>query len=240
MSEKNKGGWKTQGRGKHTIKPLPKNGFGPPHLWYVSPPPPFVFALLFSLEETGTDQANPTLWGLQNWFWRAHSMVRFPPQNRTIRFPPPPAAFQQCVPRGSLHHERRDRRLCFWCCPPRLIPHRHRCPSNNVTRKAHEALILLLSICLNQWKPNHGRRICRAWKPGPGPQSSAEPLGFCRTFLQQVVTMRNVLPNLPQRFCRILGHLWEPWPVFSGPANSSPKSGSVGWCRDPCHMDHAS
>ena len=38
-SEKNKGGWKTQGRGKHTIKPLPKNGFGPPHLWYVFSPP---------------------------------------------------------------------------------------------------------------------------------------------------------------------------------------------------------
>ena len=32
FSEKNKGGWKTQERGKHTIKPLPKNGFGPPHL----------------------------------------------------------------------------------------------------------------------------------------------------------------------------------------------------------------
>ena len=32
LSEKNKGGWKTQGRGKHAIKPLPKNGFGPPHL----------------------------------------------------------------------------------------------------------------------------------------------------------------------------------------------------------------
>ena len=43
FSGKNKGGWKTQGRGKHTIKPLPKNGFGPPHLWYVSPPPPVCF-----------------------------------------------------------------------------------------------------------------------------------------------------------------------------------------------------
>ena len=58
-SEKNKGGWKTQGRGKHTIKPLPQKRF------WTSPPmirfsPPFVFALLFSLEETGTDQANPT------------------------------------------------------------------------------------------------------------------------------------------------------------------------------------
>ena len=29
-AEKNKGGWKTQGRGKHTIKPLPKNGLDPP------------------------------------------------------------------------------------------------------------------------------------------------------------------------------------------------------------------
>ena len=30
--EKNKGGWKTQWRGKHTIKPLTENGFGTPHL----------------------------------------------------------------------------------------------------------------------------------------------------------------------------------------------------------------
>ena len=40
-SEKNKGGWKTQGRGKHTIKPQPKNGFGHPHLCSydtISPP----------------------------------------------------------------------------------------------------------------------------------------------------------------------------------------------------------
>ena len=29
--EKQRGG-ETQGRGKHTINPLPKNGFGPPHL----------------------------------------------------------------------------------------------------------------------------------------------------------------------------------------------------------------
>ena len=100
-SEKNKGGGgnsgegKTQGRGKHTIKPLPKTGFGPPPPMIRFPPPPFVFALLFSLEETGTEQGNPTFGGLQNWFWRARSMVRFPPpQNRTIRFAPPLAAFQ--------------------------------------------------------------------------------------------------------------------------------------------------
>ena len=86
-SESGKGEWKTQVKGKHTIKPLPKNGFG---LWYVSPPP-FVHALSFSLEETGTDQTNPTFWGLQNWFWRSRSTEGSPPpQNRTIRFAPPP------------------------------------------------------------------------------------------------------------------------------------------------------
>ena len=56
-------------------------------------PPPFVHALSydsFSLEETGTDQTNPTFCGLQNWCWRGHTMVRFPPPNRTIRFAPPP------------------------------------------------------------------------------------------------------------------------------------------------------
>ena len=35
----NKGGWKTQGRGKHTIKPLPKHGFGPPPPVIRFPPP---------------------------------------------------------------------------------------------------------------------------------------------------------------------------------------------------------
>ena len=38
-SEKNKGGWKTQGRGKHTVKPLPKNGFGPPPTYDTFPHP---------------------------------------------------------------------------------------------------------------------------------------------------------------------------------------------------------
>ena len=69
------------------------------------PPPPFVFALLLSLEETGTDQANPTLGGLQNWFWRAHSMVRFPPppqQNRTIRIRFPIKLLGSISSRGPL------------------------------------------------------------------------------------------------------------------------------------------
>ena len=42
----------------------------------------------FSLEGTGTDQTNPTFGTLQNWFWRAHSMVRFPPE--IVRYVLPP------------------------------------------------------------------------------------------------------------------------------------------------------
>ena len=49
-SEKNKGGGETQGRGKHTINPLPPKRFWTPHLWYDFPPP-FVHAMSFSSEE---------------------------------------------------------------------------------------------------------------------------------------------------------------------------------------------
>ena len=79
--------WKTQGRGKHTTKPLPKNGFGPPHLWYVFPPP-FVHAMSFPLEGTGTDQTNPTFGALQNSFWRAHSHDTFSPPKSHDTFSP--------------------------------------------------------------------------------------------------------------------------------------------------------
>ena len=64
-------------------------------------PPLFVHALPYSLEETGTDQTNPTCQGFQNCFWRGHSMVRFPPINRTMRFPPP-FAISQVVKRAAL------------------------------------------------------------------------------------------------------------------------------------------
>ena len=37
QSQRKAKGGGTQGRGKHTINPLPKNGFGPPHLWYDFP-----------------------------------------------------------------------------------------------------------------------------------------------------------------------------------------------------------
>ena len=40
---KTKGWGETQGRGKHTIKPLPKNGFGPPPPLMIRFPPPPLF-----------------------------------------------------------------------------------------------------------------------------------------------------------------------------------------------------
>ena len=45
-------GWKTQERGRHTIRPLPN------HPRYASPPP-LVHGLSYALEEMGTDQSNP-------------------------------------------------------------------------------------------------------------------------------------------------------------------------------------
>ena len=58
----NKGGWKTQGRGKHTINTLPKNGFGPPPPMIRFPPRPRCsHNVIFFGEETGADQTNPTL-----------------------------------------------------------------------------------------------------------------------------------------------------------------------------------
>ena len=81
----NSGGWKT-------YRKLPKNVFGPP-TYDTFPPPPFGDSLSFPLKERGADQTNPNFWGLQKWFWRAHSRVRFPPppppQIHVIRFPPP-------------------------------------------------------------------------------------------------------------------------------------------------------
>ena len=64
-----KGG--NSGEGKTYHKPLARSSFGPPMI-PVTP-------CHFSLEETGTHQTNPTFWALQNWFWRAHPIVRFPP-----------------------------------------------------------------------------------------------------------------------------------------------------------------
>ena len=53
-------GVENSGEGKTYHKTHSKNPVWTPPPMIRFPPPPFVFALLFSLEETGTDQANPT------------------------------------------------------------------------------------------------------------------------------------------------------------------------------------
>ena len=66
-----------------------------------------------------------------------------------------------------------------------------------------------------------GRRIYRAWKAGLGSQSSAEPLGFCKTFLQQALyyVKRSAEPSCrTPKALQNSENLWEPGPVFWGPA----------------------
>ena len=58
IGEKQRGGGKVRG-GKSYHKPPPQKRFWTPPLM-IRFPPPFVHAMSFSLEETGTDQTNPT------------------------------------------------------------------------------------------------------------------------------------------------------------------------------------
>ena len=93
-SEKNKGGWKTQGRGKHTIKPLPKNGLDPCTYNTFSPPVCSRPVIFLSGNDHRPDQAH---------FLRPPKLVlegalnsTFSPPQKIARYvlPPPLAAFQ--------------------------------------------------------------------------------------------------------------------------------------------------
>ena len=55
---KTKGGGENSGERKTYHKSPPQNGWTPPLM--IRFPPPFVHAMSFSLEETDTDQTNPT------------------------------------------------------------------------------------------------------------------------------------------------------------------------------------
>ena len=118
---RNKGGGKTQGRGKHTIKPLPKNDFGPPT--YDTFPPPF-FTQCHFLRGNGHRPHQSHFLSPPNWFWRAHSMVRFPPppQKSHDTFCPPISRFPKQTARfettsfGNSQSQRRwnDDKNNFW------------------------------------------------------------------------------------------------------------------------------
>ena len=92
LSEKNKGGGETQGRGKHTIKPLPENGLGPPPLM-IRFPPPLCSRNVILLRGNGhrPDKSHflrPPKLVLEGVLYGTFPPP--PPKNRTIRFAPPP------------------------------------------------------------------------------------------------------------------------------------------------------
>ena len=81
-------GGKTQESGKHTIKPLPKNGFGPPYLRYVSPPPLCSRPVIF-LRGNGRRPVKSHFLRPPKLVLEAALYGTFPPpQNRTVRFAP--------------------------------------------------------------------------------------------------------------------------------------------------------
>ena len=94
-SEKNKRGWKTQGRGKHTIRPLPKNGFGRPPPTYDTFPPPRLFTQChFPLRERAQTRPIPLSEASKTGFGGHALWYVFHPQNRTMRFASPLAVSQ--------------------------------------------------------------------------------------------------------------------------------------------------
>ena len=114
LSEKNKGVWKTQGRGKHTIKPLPKNSFGPPPPMIRFPPPsvrfhPVVF-LRGNRHRPGKSHfLRPPKLVLEGALYGTFP----PPQNRTIRFAPPLAAGPSLLENSKEKHSKKKDALAL-------------------------------------------------------------------------------------------------------------------------------
>ena len=92
-----KGGGGTQGRGKHAIKPLPKNGFGPPPLMIRFPcSRNVIFHRVNGLRPDKSHFLRPPKLDLEG-----HFMVRFPPpppKSHDTFCPPPFANSQEAVP----------------------------------------------------------------------------------------------------------------------------------------------
>ena len=102
-TEKQRGGGKLRGGENIPWIPSPKNGFGPPHLWY-DLPPPFVHAMSFSLEETGADQTKSLSEASKTGFWGGALWYVSPPKNRAIRFARPFANSQPMTVLTILGH----------------------------------------------------------------------------------------------------------------------------------------
>ena len=85
-----RGGWKNRGRGKHTVKPLPKNGLGPPPPPMIRfAPPRFVYALSFPLRKRAQTRPIPLSKASKTGFGEHPQSTASPPKICTMRFPPP-------------------------------------------------------------------------------------------------------------------------------------------------------
>ena len=93
IQRETKGGGKLKGRGKHTIKPFPKNGFWTPHLWYVFPPRLFSPCCLPWRKPAQTRQI-PLAEASKTGFGGRALWYIFPPKIARYVLPPPLAAFQ--------------------------------------------------------------------------------------------------------------------------------------------------
>ena len=78
----------------------PKTLLEPPT--YDTFPPPLCSRPVIFLIGNGYRPDESDFWGLQNWFWRGHSMVRFsPPKSHDTFCPTPPFANSQSFSRGG-------------------------------------------------------------------------------------------------------------------------------------------
>ena len=89
VSEKHKRGWKTRGRGKHTIEPLSKKGFGPPTYDMFPPPSLFTPCHLLWRKRAQTRQIPLSEASNSGSGW-GHSIVRSPPPPKIARYNLPP------------------------------------------------------------------------------------------------------------------------------------------------------
>ena len=106
FSEKNKGGWKTQGSGKHTIKPPSQKRFwNPPPM--IRFPPPVCFRPVVFLRGNRQTRQIPFSEASKTGFGGRTLWYVFPPENRTIRSAPPLAAFQLFFrpPTAEVHYD---------------------------------------------------------------------------------------------------------------------------------------
>ena len=99
IREKQRGGVENSGEGKTYHRTPPQKRFWPPPPTMIRFPPSRLFTPCDLLwRKRAQTRQIPLSEASKSGFWRGHSTVRSPPQNRTIRFAPPLAISQDCTP----------------------------------------------------------------------------------------------------------------------------------------------